>query len=66
MGSINGLSKIAATSIQNSGEFILTNQLDPGTAGQVIISAGPNEPALWGNNSATILNHGNKFIISFW
>jgi len=56
MGSINGLSKIAATSIQNSGEFILTNQLDPGTAGQVIISAGPNEPALWGNNSATIPN----------
>ena len=56
MGSINGLKKIAATSIQNSGEFILTNQLDPGTAGQVIISAGPNEPALWGNNSATIPN----------
>ena len=56
MGSINGLKKISATSIQNSGEFILTNQLDPGTAGQVIISAGPNEPALWGNNSATIPN----------
>ena len=56
MGSINGLKNIAATSIQNSGEFYLGNQLDSGTAGQVIVSGGSNESATWGTNSATLPN----------
>tara|TARA_R100000697_G_scaffold78325_1_gene90451 strand:- start:10 stop:1911 length:1902 start_codon:yes stop_codon:yes gene_type:complete len=56
MSSFNGLKRIAATSIQNTGPFILGNQLDPGTAGQVIISNGANESATWGTNSATLPN----------
>jgi len=56
MSSFNGLKRIAATSIQNSGPFILGNQLDPGTAGQVIVSNGANESATWGTNSATLPN----------
>ena len=54
MGSINGLKNIHATSIQNAGQFYLGNNLDSGTAGQVIISAGPQQAALWGSNSATL------------
>ena len=56
MASINGLKKIAATDIQNSGRFYLGNQLDTGTAGQVIVSAGPNNPVEWGTNSAVLPN----------
>jgi len=56
MSSINGLKSVAATSIQNTGPFILGNQLDPGTAGQVIVSNGANESAAWGTNSATLPN----------
>ena len=54
MGSINGLKTISATSIQNAGQFYLGNNLDSGTAGQVIISAGSQEAAVWGSNSATL------------
>ena len=54
MGSINGLKNIQATSIQNAGQFYLGNNLDSGTAGQVIISGGPQQAALWGSNSATL------------
>ena len=54
MGSINGLKNIHATSIQNAGQFYLGNNLDSGAAGQVIISAGPQQAALWGSNSATL------------
>jgi hypothetical protein len=56
MASFNGLKKIAATDIQNSGRFYLGNQVDPGTAGQVIVSAGPNNPVEWGTNSAVLPN----------
>ena len=56
MSSFNGLKRIAATSIQNTGPFILGNQLDAGTAGQVIVSNGANESAAWGTNSATLPN----------
>ena len=56
MSSINGLKSVAATSIQNTGPFILGNQLDAGTAGQVIVSNGTNESAAWGTNSATLPN----------
>jgi hypothetical protein len=54
MASINGLKKIAATDIQNSGRFYLGNQLDTGTAGQALVSAGPNEPARWDTHTGTI------------
>ena len=54
MGSINGLKTISATSIQNAGQFYLGNNLDSGTAGQVIISAGPQQAAVWGSNAATL------------
>ena len=56
MASINGLSSISATSIQNSGQFYLGNNLDTGTAGQVIVSAGSQAGAAWGTNSATLPN----------
>jgi len=54
MASFNGLKKIAATDIQNSGRFYLGNQLDTGTAGQALVSAGPNEPARWDTHTGTI------------
>ena len=54
MASINGLKKIAATDIQNSGRFYLGNQLDTGTAGQALVSSGPNEPARWDTHTGTI------------
>ena len=56
MSSFNGLKRIAATSIQNTGPFILGNQLDAGTVGQVIVSNGTNESAAWGTNSAVLPN----------
>ena len=56
MSSFNGLKRIAATSIQNTGPFILGNQLDAGTVGQVILSNGTNESAEWGTNSAVLPN----------
>ena len=54
MSSFNGLKKISATDIQNSGRFYLGNQVDPGTAGQALVSAGPNEPARWDTHTGTI------------
>ena len=54
MASINGLSNIAATSIQNSGEFYLGNNLDPGTAGDTIVSNGANQAVSWGTHTGTI------------
>ncbi len=54
MSSFNGLKKIAATDIQNSGRFYLGNQLDTGTVGQALVSAGPNEPARWDTHTGTI------------
>ena len=54
MASINGLTQISATSIQNAGQIYLGNSLDSGTPGQVIISGGPQLAAAWGSNSATL------------
>lgn len=54
MSSFNGLKKIAATDIQNSGRFYLGNQVDTGTAGQALVSGGPNEPARWDIHTGTI------------
>ena len=56
MGSITGLKKGAFTSIDNSGEFRLDTNLDPGTAGEVIVSGGPNQPATWGPNGVAVPN----------
>ena len=66
MGSINGLKNITATSIQNSGSFLLGNQVDSGTAGQALLSGGPNQPAEWGSTSGTIqpLTAGNHVTFS--
>ena len=52
MSSINGLKRISATSINNSGVFRLGNNYNSGEAGQVIISQGDEQPAVWG------INHG--------
>ena len=54
MASFNGLKKIAATDIQNSGRFYLGNQVDTGTAGQALLSGGPNQPAEWGSHTGNI------------
>lgn len=54
MSSFNGLKKIAATDIQNSGRFYLGNQVDTGTAGQALLSGGPNQPAEWGSHTGNI------------
>ena len=54
MTSINGLKNIAATSIQNSGEIYLGNDIDVGTAGQALVSGGPNQPARWDVHTGTI------------
>ena len=54
MGSINGLKNIAATSIQNSGQIYLGNNIDAGTAGQALVSNGPNQPASWDIHTGTI------------
>ena len=56
MGSITGLNTGVFTSIDNSGEIRLGANIDPGTAGQVIVSAGVDEPAIWGTNSALLPN----------
>ena len=54
MASFNGLKTISATDIQNSGRFYLGNQLDSGTAGQALVSSGPDEPARWDTHTGTI------------
>ena len=54
MTSINGLKNIAATSIQNSGEIYLGNDINPGTAGQALVSGGDGEPARWDTHTGTI------------
>jgi|TARA_R110000824_G_scaffold143807_2_gene311539 hypothetical protein len=56
MASINGLKQISATSIQNSGQFYLDNDLDAGTAGEVIVSGGSNAAASWGPNGVAVPN----------
>ena len=54
MASINGITQISTTSIQNAGQIYLGNSLDSGTPGQVIISNGPQQAVSWGSNSATL------------
>ena len=54
MGSITGLKEGNFTSVQNTGQFYLTDDLNAGTAGQALISAGEDEPATWGTHTGTI------------
>ena len=56
MSSITGLKRGNFTSIDNSGEFRLDTNLDTGTAGEVITSGGPNQPATWGPNAVAVPN----------
>ena len=56
MSSINGLTTISATSINNQLDFRLGNTLDSGTAGEVIISGGADQPCSWGANGAPVPN----------
>ena len=53
MSSINGLQDLTGTSITCTGEINLGNNLNPGTAGQVIVSQGDEQPAIWGANHST-------------
>ncbi len=70
MSSINGLNKLTGTSLTCTGQIQLNTNLNPGTAGQVIVSQGKNQPAIWGANHAptpnalsmgsnVVLNSGN-------
>ena len=54
MGSITGLKKGAFTSIDNSGEIRLGNNINPGVAGQALVSGGPNQPTRWDTHTGNI------------
>jgi len=56
MSSFTGLTTLSGTSIENSGEIRLGNDLNPGSIGQVIISQGQAEAVIWGTGSGTIAN----------
>ena len=54
MGSITGLKTGNFTSINNSGQIRLGAQINPGTAGQALVSSGPDDPATWGTHTGVI------------
>ena len=54
MSSITGLKTGKFTSIDNSGEIRLGADIDPGTTGQALLSAGVDEPAVWGTHTGII------------
>ena len=54
--SITGLKTGTFTSIDNSGEIRLGTQIDSGTAGEVIVSGGANQPVEWGPNGVAVPN----------
>lgn len=54
MGSITGLKRGQFTSIDNSGQIRLGSEINPGTAGQALVSGGPGEPARWDTHTGTI------------
>ena len=54
MGSITGLKRGQFTSIDNSGQIRLGDEINPGTAGQALVSGGPDEPARWDTHTGTI------------
>ena len=54
MSSITGLKTGKFTSIDNSGEIRLGAEINPGTAGQALLSGGSQEPAVWGTHTGII------------
>ena len=54
MGSITGLKRGAFTSIDNSGQLRVGPEINPGTAGQALVSGGPDEPARWDTHTGII------------
>lgn len=54
MGSITGLKRGQFTSIDNSGQLRVGPEINPGTAGQALVSGGPDEPARWDTHTGTI------------
>jgi len=56
MSSITGLKTGNFTSVNNSGEIRLGTEINPGTVGQTIISAGADEPVAWGTAAGHIAN----------
>ena len=54
MGSITGLKQGKFTSIDNSGQLRVGQDLNPGTAGQALVSGGRDEPARWDTHTGTI------------
>tara|TARA_Y100000401_G_scaffold56762_1_gene44943 strand:+ start:1368 stop:2507 length:1140 start_codon:yes stop_codon:yes gene_type:complete len=56
MGSITGLKDINATSVSNSGQFYLGDNLDAGVSGEALLSQGTQMPAAWGTPTGHLLN----------
>ena len=56
MSSINGLTTISATNIKNQLDLRVGNDLDAGTAGEVLISGGADQACSWGPNAAAVPN----------
>ena len=56
MDSHTGVKKLAGTNLQVSNLIRLGRNLNAGTAGQVIVSNGPNQPVQWDTNSAPLSN----------
>ena len=54
MGSITGLKRGVFTSIDNSGQLRVGAEINPGTAGQALVSGGPDAPARWDTHTGTI------------
>ena len=56
MGSITGLKDIHATSVSNSGQFYLGDNLDAGVSGEALLSQGTQMGAVWGTPTGHLLN----------
>tara|TARA_R100000988_G_scaffold49443_1_gene24122 strand:- start:6038 stop:7219 length:1182 start_codon:yes stop_codon:yes gene_type:complete len=56
MGSITGLKDIHATSVSNSGQFYLGDNLDAGVSGEALLSQGTAMGAAWGTPTGHLLN----------
>ena len=56
MGSITGLKDINATSVANSGQFYLGDNLDAGVSGEALLSQGTSMGAVWGTATGHLAN----------
>ena len=54
MGSITGLKQGKFTSLDNSGQLRVGQDLNPGISGQALVSGGRDEPARWDTHTGTI------------